>query len=198
MNSPNSVYKKIPSLSRYDFYDVFFADDVQGADTALTDGVPQNWIIPLPYEIDPDESIVIKAMELYIAWDAVQDNWAEGVTYNAEMIRVANFYFKPDETLEGLASYEDEMKENLGFLDLYNAQQDSGANDGQFITDMMLEYESPLSFPLNVAQKTFAVYLGTAPLWGVAPFFYERFYYRVGRSQLDALERVILLLRQEL
>lgn len=198
--SPNSVYKKIPSYSKYDYYDVHFADDVQGADTDLVEDIPANWIVPLPYEIDPDEAIVLKSMLQYVSSKGLNALASEGAEATLDILRTMLFYFKGDEIDESTPDYEDETKEALGFIDQICALATVDVANGIQQTEALLEFESPVTFPLNVALKTFYTFGGvvTSAVLDQPQHLFQKYFYRVGRNQLDVLERVILLLRQEL
>lgn len=191
----------IPSYAQYDYYDLHMADDIQGSGTALTDGAPQNWIAPLPFEIDVQEAMVVKAIKQYVEDSALDDIANRFNVSETETFRSHFFFFKPTETTIGNNAYQDEIKEAVATITHVNQARTTASNMLEsYELEKQVTFQSPLAFPLNVALKT-VVGLPATPsiaIFSEPEYWYQRYHYRIGRTQEDFLRRVVKLLRQEI
>lgn len=199
---PLAQQQPVINHRRWDWYDLNFADDVQEATTNLTDGVPQNWILPYPADAeDPNEAILVKAIRVHVNMKGLSALKNVGTDPLTELFRIAFHFFEPDEVDETTEAHRDEEKEAIDWLDFINTwewedETNNNGGSGIYEVDKSLIFEQPVVFPLNIACKTLIVDGGDC--FESPEHFHIRVHYRVVKNPLGFLGRILALMRQEL
>lgn len=190
--------------SKWDFYDLHMADDVQGADTNLSVTAAQNWLLPYPADAeDPSEALLVKAIEAYLL-PAALTTQVFAADLESEFALLYFYHFKPEEIDETKEEFETEIKEAIAQLEFvadfphHDNTNHAAGGFGRLDIRKRFTFKTPMTFPLNIAMKSYIQNGGAVDMWESPEHWMIKTYYRVIRNPMGELGRILALIRQEL
>lgn len=205
-SSPYREYQE-PLEDLYDWYDIQLNDDVTSMAT-LTGDAGDIFILPVPYDLAPEEALVIHGTRIHLEDAALSaivdiDNFT---AYVHEILVCHWFFFRPDQVDETTLAYRDEQKQAIWTQKLqyenssvYDGTDEAAMKSGRMVLDSVCHLKKGIVFPLNPAVKLFHTGdgLGTS-LLDNPDNIRIRIYYKTTKNPLGYMGKILALMQSEI